>query len=41
MTIVAWDYVLDWLAWRYPAMQSILKSPSMKLISVIKRTLEP
>jgi uncharacterized membrane protein YcaP (DUF421 family) len=32
MTIVAWDYLLDWLAWRYPALRSVLKSPSLKLI---------
>ena len=32
VTIVAWDYALDWLAWRYPSLRSILKSPSLKLI---------
>ena len=32
VTIIAWDYVLDWLAWRYPSLRSILKSPSLKLI---------
>ena len=32
VTIVVWDYALDWLAWRYPSLRSILKSPSLKLI---------
>ena len=32
LTIVAWDYVLDWLAWRFPALRPILKSPPLKLI---------
>jgi uncharacterized membrane protein YcaP (DUF421 family) len=32
MTIVAWDYVLDWLAWRFPRLRPILKTPSLKLV---------
>ena len=32
VTIVAWDYALDWLAWRYPSLRTILKSPLLKLI---------
>jgi uncharacterized membrane protein YcaP (DUF421 family) len=32
-TIVAWEYVLDWLAWRYPErLGSILKAPPLTLI---------
>jgi uncharacterized membrane protein YcaP (DUF421 family) len=32
ITIVAWDYVLDWLAWRFPQLRSILKTPSLKVV---------
>lgn len=32
LTIVAWDYVLDWLAWRFPPLRSLLKPPPLKLI---------
>jgi uncharacterized membrane protein YcaP (DUF421 family) len=32
LTIVTWEYVLDWLAWRFPALRPILKSPPLKLI---------
>jgi uncharacterized membrane protein YcaP (DUF421 family) len=32
LTIVGWDYLLDWLAWRFPPLRSILKAPSLKLI---------
>jgi len=32
VTIVAWDYFIDWLAWRFPALRPILKSPSLVLI---------
>ena len=31
-TLVAWDYALDWAAWRFPALRPILKAPSLKLI---------
>ncbi len=31
-TIVGWEYALDWLAWRFPALRSILKAPALKLI---------
>jgi uncharacterized membrane protein YcaP (DUF421 family) len=31
-TIVAWEYVIDWLAWRFPALRGILKSPSLVLV---------
>ena len=30
-TLVAWDYALDWAAWRFPALRPILKAPSLKL----------
>lgn len=32
LTIVGWDYVLDWLAWRYPALRNIIKAPPIKLV---------
>lgn len=32
LTIVAWDYAIDWLAWRFPAERPILRAPSLKLI---------
>jgi len=32
LTIVGWDYLLDWLAWRFPPLRPILKAPSLKLI---------
>ena len=32
MTIVAWEYVIDWLAWRFPALRPILKSPSLVVV---------
>ena len=32
LTIVIWDYALDWLAWRYPPLRPLLKAPPLKLI---------
>jgi uncharacterized membrane protein YcaP (DUF421 family) len=32
LTIVAWEYFLDWLAWRYPATRPYLKPPSLTLV---------
>jgi uncharacterized membrane protein YcaP (DUF421 family) len=32
VTIVAWDYAIDWLAWRFAALRPILKSPALVLI---------
>ncbi len=32
MTIVGWEYFLDWLAWRYPKLRPFLKVPPLKLI---------
>src|ERR1041384_2709671 len=31
-TIVGWEYALDWLAWRFPALRPILKAPALKLL---------
>ncbi|WP_291855221.1 YetF domain-containing protein [Bradyrhizobium sp.] len=31
-TIVAWDYVLDWVAWRFPAARPYVTPPSLALI---------
>ena len=31
-TIVAWEYLLDWMAWRFPATRPYLKPPSLTLI---------
>jgi uncharacterized membrane protein YcaP (DUF421 family) len=31
-TLVAWDYALDWAAWRFPPLRPILKAPSLKLV---------
>lgn len=30
LTIVAWEYLLDWISWRFPATRSILKPPGAK-----------
>jgi uncharacterized membrane protein YcaP (DUF421 family) len=32
LTIVGWQYALDWLGWRYPALRPWLNAPSLKLI---------
>jgi uncharacterized membrane protein YcaP (DUF421 family) len=32
LTIVAWEYLLDWMAWRFPATRPYLKPPSLPLI---------
>lgn len=32
VTIVAWEYGLDWLAWRVPATRKYLKPPSLTLV---------
>ena len=32
MTIVAWEYLLDWLAYRYPALRPLLKPAALTLI---------
>ena len=33
LTIVAWERVLDWLSWRYPALRPWLQAEPLKLIS--------
>jgi uncharacterized membrane protein YcaP (DUF421 family) len=32
LTIVAWEYLLDWLAWRFPSLRPLIKVPPLKLI---------
>jgi uncharacterized membrane protein YcaP (DUF421 family) len=32
LTIVGWEYFLDWLAWRFPATRPYLTPPSLTLI---------
>lgn len=32
LTIVAWEYLIDWLAWRVPRLRPILTAPSVKLV---------
>ena len=32
LTIVAWEYLLDWMAWRFPVTRPYLKPPSLTLI---------
>jgi uncharacterized membrane protein YcaP (DUF421 family) len=32
LTIVFWEYVLDWLAWRFPSLRPILTAPPLKLV---------
>ena len=32
MTIVAWEYLLDWLAWRFARVRPYLKPPALILV---------
>ena len=32
LTIVAWEYLLDWIAWRFPSTRAYLTPPSLTLI---------
>jgi uncharacterized membrane protein YcaP (DUF421 family) len=32
LTIVAWEYVLDWLAWRFPTLRPVIKAPPLTLV---------
>lgn len=32
LTIVGWEYLLDWLAWRFPRLRPVLKVPPLKLV---------
>lgn len=42
LTIVAWEYLIDWLAWRFPRLQPILTAPAVKLVengAVVQETM--
>lgn len=32
LTIVAWQYAIDWLVWRFPNLQPIFNPPPLKLV---------
>lgn len=32
LTIVAWEYLIDWLQWRYPALRPVFQPPPLKLV---------
>lgn len=32
LTIVFWEYTIDWLAWRFPSLRPLLTAPAVKLI---------
>ena len=32
LTIVAWEYLLDWISWRFPATRKYITPPSLTLI---------
>jgi uncharacterized membrane protein YcaP (DUF421 family) len=32
LTIVAWEYLIDWLQFRFPALRQLLTAPSLTLI---------
>lgn len=32
LTIVAWEYTIDWAAWRFPRLRPILTAPAVKLV---------
>jgi uncharacterized membrane protein YcaP (DUF421 family) len=32
LTIVAWDYALDWARWRFPVLRPLLSPPPLKLV---------
>jgi uncharacterized membrane protein YcaP (DUF421 family) len=32
ITIMAWDFVIDWLAWRFPAFGSLVEHPPVTLV---------
>jgi uncharacterized membrane protein YcaP (DUF421 family) len=32
MTIVAWEYTIDWLSWKFPPLRKLLNPPSLTLI---------
>jgi len=33
LTIVAWEYVIDWLAWRYPTLRPWLQAEPLQLVA--------
>jgi uncharacterized membrane protein YcaP (DUF421 family) len=33
LTIVAWEYALDWAGWRFPSLQPYLKPPALTLVT--------
>ena len=42
LTLVAWEYLIDWLAWRFPRLQPILTAPAVKLVengAVVQETM--
>ncbi|MGH6842127.1 MAG: DUF421 domain-containing protein [Methylocella sp.] len=32
MTIVGWEYLIDWIGWRFPSVRPVLNAPSLTLI---------
>ena len=36
LTIVAWEYLLDWMAWRFPATRPYLKPPALPSFATVK-----
>ncbi|MGE5168915.1 MAG: DUF421 domain-containing protein [Rudaea sp.] len=43
VTIIGWSYVLDWLAFRYPAWRRIIQAPRVQLVRdgrILRRNLE-
>lgn len=32
LTIVFWEYLIDWLAWRFPTLRPVLTAPSLTLV---------
>jgi uncharacterized membrane protein YcaP (DUF421 family) len=32
VTIVGWEYTLDWLAWRFPLLRNVLRAPALTLV---------
>jgi uncharacterized membrane protein YcaP (DUF421 family) len=33
LTIVAWEYAIDWLAWRYPTLRPWLRTDALQLVA--------
>jgi uncharacterized membrane protein YcaP (DUF421 family) len=32
LTIIAWDHLIDWLAWRFPSLEHVLRPSALKLV---------